>query len=294
MSQIIWRSSRQFPNTRSAMRWWRNKRLSDLPFRGFIWIVHGLGEHSGRYDEVANFLAGLDFDVVSIDLPGHGLSRSEGDQSKLPSIHEAVTELQDTLHYWLTEGPLSRRGLAQYPWFLVGHSLGALISLSWILKGKSPEFTDYDFAKRAFISAPPLRLRMPVPAWKKALAEGIRGWLPDLKLNNEIDPSYLSYDPINISRYQSDPLNHPYASPKLFLSVLEATADVWNRPQDIEIPIFLGVGRDDGIVDPSSVKEYYDKLGTHKAFQEYAHSKHEILNDVERQKVFEGLASWFL
>ena len=202
-------------------------------------------------------------------------------------------ELEDSWKHFVLSGPLSKKGAAHAPWFLAGHSLGALVSLYWILAGRSSGDV-LPFARRAWLSAPPLQLRLPVPAWKKTLAEKIAPWLPNLKLKNEIDPTDLSYDGGNIAAYRSDPLVHPYATPRFYVSFVAAIEKIKSSPQDIEIPLSLSVGKDDPIVDPEYLKNFYSRMGTLKTFTEYPMAKHEILNDNCKRLCFEHMVSWFL
>ncbi|MBS1984922.1 MAG: alpha/beta hydrolase [Bdellovibrionales bacterium] len=195
--------------------------------------------------------------------------------------------------HWVRQGPLAGQGAATAPWFLVGHSLGALTSLAWILRGKRSGL-EPEFARRAFISAPPLRLRMAVPAWKASMARWLGSTLPDITIANGISPDDLSYDAANVAAYRADPLVHGHASPRNYLSMLAKAAEVLDRPQDVEIPVCLAVGADDPVCDPATTRAYYGALGTHKKFFEFPHAKHEILNETSRRRCFEELAAWFL
>ena len=284
---------RKFSGTRGALHWWRNDFGSELPPRGYVWIVHGMGEHGARYAELARFLNTCGFDVLAPDLPGHGLSRLEGGQDTLASIGEVVDVLNEFVSFWTEQGPMAAKSISKTPWYLVGHSMGALISLAWIRAGKNSQ-VKFDFAKRAFISAPPLRLRLKVPAWKDTLSKKLEGVIPNLKLGNGILPEALSYDVANIEDYRDDPLVHGDASPKQYNSIVATSEQLMKSASDIEIPVCLAVGIDDPIVDPVSVREFFDLLGTHKKFVEFPKSKHEILNEVGRRACFEVLASWFL
>jgi len=292
-SQVLWRSSRVLPGTRAALRWWKNAHGTELPARGFVWILHGLGEHSGRYAELACFLNQAGFDVLAPDHIGHGLSRLEGGQRRIGGYDEIVDECRDAQAWWVHEGPLARRGLAHAPWYLVGHSMGGLLALEWIRQGKK-EGVELEFALRAFVAAPPLRLRLPVPAWKKSLAQALSGLLPDLKIANGISPDDLSYDGANIAAYRDDPLVHGDSSPRNFLTMQATAAAVEDASQNFEIPLCLAVGEDDPVVDPAAVRTFFDKLVTHKRFVSFPETKHEIFNDTSRRDAYRALAEWIL
>jgi acylglycerol lipase len=276
-----------------SLHWWINKYGVQVPPRGYIWIVHGIGEHAARYDELASFLTLLGFDVLATDHPGHGLSRSSGAATELRSFRVMRSALKAALDYWRFQGPRSKVGAASKPWFMVGHSLGALLMLSWIFHAREEGF-EGDFAQAAFASAPPLRLRLPVPAWKKTLAEKLVQVAPHFEIGSGIGVNDLSVEVANLGAFREDPLVHGLASPELFLSLQAAAQEVIAGPADIEIPLALAVGEQDPIVDPQAIEELYLKLGTHKAFYKFPGNKHEIFNDISKRDVYRAIAEWFL
>ena len=114
------------------IRHWKNAWNLKAPMRGLILLVHGIGEHSNRYDEIANFLTQWGFDVLSLDLPGHGLSARKGGFLRFADFDEMVREVKDVLRFWMTEGPDASQELRNKPVYLMGHSMGALTSLYWL------------------------------------------------------------------------------------------------------------------------------------------------------------------
>lgn len=293
-SEKLWIESRRGANAgRICLHWWKNRRKASTPVRGYVWLIHGMGEHAGRYEELANFLTVLDFDVLAPDLPGYGLTRTEGGMPQAISIPDTRTEIVHVVKHWMTRGPQAANGAAQKPWFLLGHSLGALTSLEWILHGKNG-FEGLEFAKRAFLSAPPLKLRVEVPLWKKAMAENLGAWLPDVRVSNEIKTEDLMRDAAGLAMFREDPLIRGDTTPRVFLSMQVVAEDVLKRPNDVELPVFLAVGSDDPLVDPSVVRDFYNRLNTEKVFLEIEGALHEILNETSRRKVYEAVAEWFL
>ena len=276
-----------------TLHWWPNKYGTPLPPRGYVWIVHGIGEHGARYEEIAGFLTALGFDVLCPEHPGHGLNRSTGTASKLVAFKTMRSALTAALDFWRSHGPRSKAGAASKPWFILGHSLGALLTLSWALKARSEGFTG-DFAQAVFASAPPLKLRLPVPEWKKVLASKISGVAPHFEIGNGIAVEDLSNEAANIASFREDPLVHGSASPELFMSLQADAENILAHPADIEIPLALGVGEDDPIVDPVAIETYYHSLGTHKALYKFPANKHEIINDISKRDVYRAIAEWFL
>ncbi len=295
--ELVWRdASRWKAGGRVALHWWKNAYGSELPPRGYVFLVHGIGEHGGRYAEVARYLCQFGFDCLIPDLPAHGLSRKEGGLMQLLDFDDYVRDNIDTFSYWLNEGPRAKNRPQSTPWFLVGHSMGALICLNWIMKGKLlQKNSDFSFAERAFLSAPPLKLRVPIPAHKLFLGEALsKGALKDITLKNVIESEYLSFDGANIGAHSMDPLIHQRVSPRLFASMNETAAYVQAHPLEVEIPLCLVVGENDPIVDPRAIKDFFNALSTDKKYYEFKHTKHEVLFDVKRSHVFRSLLEWIL
>ena len=263
-----------------------------LPPRGYVWIVHGLGEHARRYDELATFLTQMGFDVLGIDFPGHGLSRDRGIKH-IRNIDDMLVCLNSAVDWWFTEGPRSNEGVRGKDWFLCGHSMGAITGLSWILNAKKLGLKS-DFAKAAVISAPPIELRLPVPSWKEVLAQKLHSVKPYFEIANEISIDHLSVEGANKATYIEDPLVHGYASPDFFLSLQDCAKGMIAQAADFEIPMALIVGEDDPIVLPDSVERLYKAMGTHKKFLKIPGSKHETFNDIEKRTAFKFVAEWFL
>src|SRR5688572_18053456 len=130
--------------------------------RGLILLVHGIGEHSNRYDEIANYLTQWGYDVLSLDLPGHGLTTRKGGFERFADLDEMVREIKDTLRYWMVDGPDASQDLRNKPVYLLGHSMGALTSLYWLCSQDPSE--EFPFMpQKVLVSAPPVDLALKVP-----------------------------------------------------------------------------------------------------------------------------------
>ncbi len=274
-----------------AVRVWKNTRGAKNPPRGYLWINHGLGEHSDRYDLLAQFMASFGWDVIAPDLPGHGLTKDKGRHAKLLSPQETIPLLNElarklSREELLTEGS----NFIKAPKVLFGHSMGALVSAVWLCT--TDAVMDGFEWKSAFLSAPPIRLKMVVPKWKLGLARVLETLAPDLKIGNEIAVSDLSVDATNRAEYEGDGLVHGYASPRLFWGVRRAADYVMNHAKMIEVPLCLAVAKNDPIVDSASVREFFDRVNTHKKYLEFPLSKHEIFNDIEKKFVYDALLKW--
>ena len=151
-----------------------------------------------------------------------------------------------------------------------------------------------DFAKAAVISAPPLGLRMPVPDWKLMAAKKVKDLQPYLEMGNEIAPEQLSVEGANVGAYRDDERVHGKISPIAFLSIQAEADEVLGSAADIEIPTALMVGEEDSIVDPETIKKYFESLGTHKKAFFAEGVGHEVLNDLSKKEAWKFTLEWFL
>jgi acylglycerol lipase len=252
-----------------------------------------MGEHSGRYNEMAQFFSHWGFDVLAPDFPGHGLTASEGAWPELQGVRRWTEIIDEVLQYWFINGPRNSGAVRAAPYFTFGHSYGGLALLNWActLRDKTRVL---DAPKRICSSAPSLKIKIAVPAHKKWTAQVANSFLPYLKIPSGIRSEEISTDPVVQYRYDRDPLNHPYASPEMFIQMLEVADEIKKRPRDVEIPTLLVAGELDSIADPEGVRSFYENLGTQKKLLLFKKSRHEVHNDCERREMFEELLQWMI
>lgn len=275
------------------LRHWKNAWDLKAPTRGTIFLVHGIGEHSGRYDEIASYLTQWGFDVLAFDLPGHGMTARKGGYLRLADFNEMLKELKGVARYWMVEGPQASPELRAKPLFLMGHSMGALLSLLWLTTEQAT--ADFPFyPKKVLLSAPPVSLSLKVPLWKEIAAEVLRTTVPDIKLGNEITPDFLSHDRVKTFDYVQDRLRMSKASPRLYTSMKKTMSLVRSQALNIQVPLMLLSGSRDPIVDQQALKQFYEDLNTHKKWMQFQGMLHESFNEIGREKVFEEVVKWFL
>lgn len=198
---------------------------------GHVLLVHGLGEHSGRYEHVGAWFAARGYPVSAFDLPGFGLSGGHrAHVEKFTTYLDAVTEEMARLP---TDGPR----------ILYGHSLGGLISLSAALLAD-------DRPDRLILSAPAIDAT--VPAWQRASAPLLAKLIPKLALANPISGDQLSSDPAVGEAYFSDPLVYTKATTALGAALFAQMAWVQEHMAELTVPTYVLHGSDDTLV-PASV-----------------------------------------
>jgi alpha-beta hydrolase superfamily lysophospholipase len=252
---------------------------ADRP-RTTIAIVHGIGEHSGRYAALASDLARAHHTVVALDLPGHG--ETTGPRGDVPSwlaLRDQVVPAMFTAPRGLPGQP------PDLPHVLLGHSLGGVLALDVALA--------HPRALLAVIaSAPALRSTLP-PWWKLALANVARKTAPASGFPNGLDISGLSRDAEVLSARAQDPLVHDRISPRLYFDFMEACQRVLRDARRLQVPALLLQGTADRVVDPRGALEF-NAAAPHGLSRliTYHDAYHEIFNDLGREQVIQDLLGW--
>jgi alpha-beta hydrolase superfamily lysophospholipase len=248
--------------------------------RALIAIVHGLGEHSGRYGALAQEFAKGRFTCVSLDLPGHGeTSGPRGDIPSWEKLREQIVPAMFTATRGLPDQPM------ELPVVLLGHSMGGVIALDYALshpKGLSA----------LVLSAPALRTAMP-PWWKLAMANVARVATPSGGFPNGLDPEGLARDPEVVKAYRDDPLVHDRISPRTYFAFQEAAQRCRLNIRNLQVPTLMFTGMADRLVDPKGALEAagaapHDMM----RFVTWSDAYHETMNDSGREKVIQDVLAW--
>ena len=248
--------------------------------RALVAIVHGIGEHSGRYAALASELVRARFTCVSLDLPGHG--ETAGPRGDIPSwdkLRDQVVPAMFTATRGLPDQP------PELPVVLFGHSMGGVIALDHALA--------HPRGLRALVlSAPALRTAMP-PWWKLALANVARATTPSAGFPNGLDPEHLSRDPEVVRAYREDPLVHDRISPRTYFAFMEAAQRCRQGIRGLQVPTLMFQGMADRMVDPKGALAAagaapHDML----RFVTWRDACHESLNDLGREAVVKDMVAW--
>ena len=258
-TQLVWRS-------------WEVERP-----RATFAVVHGHGDHSGRYERFARAMAGHGFSTFAVDLRGHG--RSEGQRGHV-----------DAWSDWLKDAETFVGHVEQHPSagevIPVGHSFGGVVVLSAVLH-------DALQPRRFVVSNPALRLKMQVPGWKLAIGRFGSRWLPKLAQPTGLDPAGISREPEVVAAYKSDPLVHGSISSRLFMEWIRACEDVEGRAAELRTPFFLSLGDGDPIIDHQNSLAFAERaVNAPHEVRVWDGRYHEPFNDLGSSEVFDAIAAW--
>lgn len=248
--------------------------------RALVAIVHGLGEHSGRYAALASDLVAARFSVVSLDLPGHG--EAPGPRGDIPSwiaVRDHVVPAMFTALRGLPGQP------TELPPVLLGHSMGGLMALDYALAHP-------DGLLAVVASGPALKSAIP-PWWKLAMANVARVTAPAAGFPHGLDESGISRDPEVLKARATDPLVHDRISPRLYFAMNEAQARVMRESRRLSIPALLMHGAADRLTDPKGSLEFNGAAPHGKSrLITYRDAYHEIFNDLSRADAVRDLKGW--
>ncbi len=252
---------------------------ADRP-RATVAIIHGLGEHSGRYSALAGELVKARFTCVALDLPGHG--ESSGPRGDVPSW----TQVRDQFVPAMFNAP---RGLpdqsAALPRVLLGHSMGGLMALDHALAHPRE-------LSALVLSAPALRSEAP-PWWKLALAQVARIASPTAGFPNTLPTAGLSRDAEVVRLYEQDPRVHDRISPRLYFALLESRIRCMASARQLAVPTLMLQGMADTVVDPKGALEFAGAAPHGMVrFLTLSDVYHEVFNDLGREVVIQDMVAW--
>jgi alpha-beta hydrolase superfamily lysophospholipase len=239
-------------------------------------VVHGLGEHSGRYERFARGMARHGMATFAVDLRGHG--ESEGRRGHVDSWSQWV---EDTAAF-VTQ--VERQ--AEHEVVPLGHSFGGAVMLSTVRAGRLPNAT------RFVLSSPALKLKASVPAWKVSLGRVAARVAPTLALDNDVDPSSISRLPEVVDAYRTDPLVHAKISARTYDEWKRAAAQNLERAGEIKIPFLILAGTADRLIDPAGSEELHRRAPARSELHLLEGRYHEPFNDRDSDEVFDLIAGW--
>ncbi|AZP12298.1 alpha/beta hydrolase [Undibacterium parvum] len=239
-----------------------------------VFIMHGLGEHCGRYAHVARFFNTLGFAVRTYDHRGHG--QSGGSRGDVPDTEALLRDARMLLN------DFSKK--LQAPPLLFGHSMGGVFAARFATAGLAP-------VRALILSSPALALHM--SGLEKVLLKVASLLIPGLGIPNGLKTRYLSHDAAVVAAYENDALVHGKISARLLNAMLQAAEFSLQHTAQLTIPVLLLVAQQDHLVDPKGSAAFAKNLNPARAKAIfYPDFYHEIFNELEATQVFDDLRTW--
>jgi alpha-beta hydrolase superfamily lysophospholipase len=259
-----------------------NLAIQDWPdyqgerLRGVVLLVHGLGEHAGRYEVVASQLNAWGFAVRGYDQYGHG--ESGGPRGGLPSDARLLDDLADIVDTTRARMP------PDTPLILLGHSLGGLVAARFVSLALRP-------VDALVLSSPALDPGLNTV--QRFLIAVLPKIAPNLRVGNGLDASLISHDPVAVATYLADPLVHDRISGRLARFIADAGPATVALASQWQVPTLLLYAGADKLVNPAGSRAFVaqapPQVVAARCFDELYH---EIFNELQPEPVFAALKQW--
>ncbi|WP_273567027.1 alpha/beta hydrolase [Maribacter halichondriae] len=244
--------------------------------KAVIVLVHGFGEHSGRYlENVVPMLLDSGLAVVMYDNIGHG--KSSGNRGHCPSYKSLLDILDLTIQKAVELYP-------KLPIFLYGHSMGGNLILNYALR-REPKI------KGIVATSPYLRLAFQPPQWKMILGKALLNILPSITMPSGLDPNGISRIPEEVEKYKSDQLVHDKVSPMYSFPIIEAGEWAIAHAGALRVETLLLHGTGDPIIDYRGTEEFH-KNATETTLKLFEDGYHELHNDLCKEEMLETVKKW--
>lgn len=242
-------------------------------------LVHGIGEHMGRYAHVCAALVERGYAVLALDHRGHGAS--EGRRGSIRYFDDFV----DDLHLVVQRAAELHAGL---PIFMLGHSLGGLIAVRYTLRHG-------DQLAGLVLSGPALHVGDDAPALLRKLSRVLAALAPNLPIVPVAKGTgLLSRDPAIDQAFRDDPLCYRgKVRARMGYEILRASADACARFAEIYVPLLIMHGAADRVTNPSgSAALYQAARSIDKTLKLWPDSRHEIFNELDKRDVLDYMLDW--
>jgi len=246
-----------------------------------VLVVHGLGDHSGRFEPLARALVPRGVAVFSFDLPGHGDSPGErGSAESFDALLEEIDAARKTLSDRLPSiNPV-----------LFGHSMGGNLVLNYVLRQSMRR--DENLPSGMVLCAPMLLPPTPPPR-PHIFAAWLTGHVfPWIRIDRPVDTSALTGDPVEAERIANDPLRHSKITIYLATQLLSQGRWALDHARELNIPTLILFGEQDPLIDRSACKHLAIRMGDHATLAPCSDMRHDLLHDNETENVLKTIQRW--
>ena len=251
----------------------------DVQPKAVIVLVHGLGEHTGRYIHVGKALTDAGYVLVGFDQRGHG--KSGGARGHFPSLDVVTQDIRQFFQFVSQRYP-------NLPQFLYGHSLGGLLSLAFAVQNKAA-------LKGVVVTGSALRSALQAQKAKIAMANILGTLMPAMTIPSGLDATTISRDKAVVDKYVHDPLVHDKTSLGLGKSALTAIDICFARARDFAYPLLIMHGKADKLTYASGSEDFARLAGEKNkdvTLKIWDGLYHEIHNEPEQAEVFKVMIDW--
>jgi alpha-beta hydrolase superfamily lysophospholipase len=264
-------------SARSGALFYQQRWSPEQDIKGCVLLVHGLGEYSGRYKPLADYLVAGGYALCALDLPGHGYS--EGRRGYI----DAFSVYLETVEDYMAE---LRQRYPDTPLFLLGHSMGGLISACLLLSRQS------DF-NGAILSGPAIAPPEKPPAIQQFIVRMLSRLAPTVGVM-QLDANGVSRDPVVVEKYKNDPLIYTgKISARSVVELFDSMEEIQNRASEITLPLLVLHGEADSMTPAAGSQLLHQRVASaDKTLTIYPGLYHEIFNEPEHPQIYAELRDW--
>ncbi len=248
-----------------------------LDAKAVVIIIHGMGEHAGRYTGLRERLNSSGYSVMAFDHRGHG--RSSGKRGHAPSYEHLMRDIEIMINESVQLFP----GL---PIFLFSQSMGANLSLNYTIRKKDSR------VRGVIASSPYLRLAFNPPKWKITLGKMASRIYPGLSQSTGLEIKAISRIKEVVEKYKNDPLVHDKITASFFVNVNEAGEYAIQNAHEIKIPVLVLHGEADRLTSAEASRELVERSGDHVKGIFFRDGYHELHNDIDSDSAYVEMISW--
>lgn len=252
---------------------WENE--TNAP-KAIICLVHGFGEHSSRYEHVAQFLTDNQYAVIAYDHRGHG--RSGGRKGHFVSYDEFINDVENLVKQADINFP-------NLPKIVYGHSMGGNVVANYAIK-RQPKVAGI------ILSSPFFNTAFQPPAIKIAVGKFMRNLIPTLSLPSGLDVNAISRDKEVVKKYSNDPMVFDIISSKMGIELIEFGQEAITNAAKLSLPTLVFHGTADQLTSFESTKQFVANAGKNITFIPYEGLYHECHNEPEKAVVLENILNW--
>lgn len=243
--------------------------------KAVVVLVHGMGEHSNRYNHVAKKLTENNFSVVAFDHFGHG--KTAGKRGHNPSFEAVLDSVSKTIEK-------ARELFPEKPIFLYGHSMGGNAVINYVLKKRND-------LRGVIATSPFLKLAFEPPKIKLAVGKLLQKIAPSITMGNELDATHISREKAEVDKYINDPLIHSKISPNFSLTFIDTGKWAIDNAGKLKTEMFLLHGTDDKIIDYKGTQEFANNA-KNATLKLYEGGYHELHNDLCKEEMLQDIVNW--
>ena len=266
-----------FFSARDNTRLYWQSLMPDGEPKDVVGLVHGYGDHSGRYKQVMQYLTEQGHAVLAFDYRGHG--KADGKRGHCADWNEYLDDMEV---FWARVRQLA----SGRPTFMLAHSHGALIATHFA--ARKPEGL-----KGLVMTAPFYRVATQPPAYKTIPAKLLHLIVPAMPVPTGLTPQMLSRDPAWQKETNEDPLYGRNATPRWYVTHLRAQEAIAGMGQQITVPVLMLTGSADPVVSTPAGKGFFDTIASaDKTYKDYPGMLHEVMCETGKEEVWADISRW--